>query len=222
MKTVVLVHGGWHGAWCWDRVVDELGPSVQTHALTLSGVGERIRDFRREIDLQTHVNDVITFIDEHGLSDVLLVGHSYGGMVVAGADAARPERITGRIYLDAFVPQAGDSLLSLTGWPTPEQQQMPAPPASFFGLTGADADRVDEAMTPHPSATALQPSSVDAWSRPSSFVFASGWPSVPHFKLNASRAAESPSWERHDISGSHDLMIDQPEKVARLIESKAL
>ena len=82
----VLVHGAWHGAWCWSRVVPLLRASDQpAHAVTLTGVGERAHLLRRDIGLATHIADVVSLIENEELTDVVLVGHSYGGLVITGA-----------------------------------------------------------------------------------------------------------------------------------------
>src|SRR5450631_1591587 len=116
MSTYVLVHGAWHGGWCWQRVAPRLraaGHDVYTP--TLTGLGERVHLARPEIDLTTHVTDVVNLIQYEDLTDIVLVGHSSGGMVITGVVDQLPGRIAHLVYLDAFVPQPGQSLFDMVG-----------------------------------------------------------------------------------------------------------
>lgn len=112
MANYVLVHGGWFGAWCWYKVVPLLqaaGHSVYTPALT--GVGEQAALLTPEIGLDTHIQDVVSLIETKDLQQVILVGHSYSGMVITGAADRVPDRIAQLVYLDAVVPRDGQSLV---------------------------------------------------------------------------------------------------------------
>ena len=111
MTTFVLVHGAWHGGWCYKRVarlLRQAGHDVYTP--TLTGLGERAHLMNRTIDLDTHVQDVVGVIRCEELSDVVLCGHSYGGMVIAGVAEQIAAKIRSLVYLDAFVPENGKSL----------------------------------------------------------------------------------------------------------------
>ena len=111
MSTFVLVHGAWHGSWCWKRVRRALqarGHEVFTP--TLTGVGERSHLLAPQVDLDTHINDVVNCVKWEELSDVVLCGHSYGGCVIRGAADRIADRIGALVYLDAFVPETGRSL----------------------------------------------------------------------------------------------------------------
>src|SRR5579871_2463091 len=102
MATYVLVHGAWHGSWCWKRVrrqLQQAGHDVFTP--TLTGVGERSHLNSREINLDTHIADIVNLIRWEELSEVILCGHSYGGCVISGAAGHIPERIGALVYLDA-------------------------------------------------------------------------------------------------------------------------
>src|SRR5437764_2913335 len=114
--TFVLVHGAWHGGWCYARAATLLrsrGHTVFTP--TLTGQGERAHLFSGAINLSTHIEDVLGVFRFERLSDVVLVGHSYGGMVVTGVADRIPERIKHLVFLDAFQPADGQSLFDLTG-----------------------------------------------------------------------------------------------------------
>ena len=109
--TFVFIHGAWHGGWCWKKVrplLQSAGHAV--HTPTLTGLGERAHLNRPEVDLDTHIEDVIQMLEYEDLRDVILVGHSYAGMVITGVAAKAPERLAQVVYLDAFLPEDGKCL----------------------------------------------------------------------------------------------------------------
>src|SRR5438874_13830434 len=111
MSTYVLVHGAWHGSWCWKRVRQALqaaGHDVFTP--TLTGVADRSHLISRDVNLETHITDVVNLIQWEELTNVVLCGHSYGGCVISGVADRIPDRIAALVYLDAFVPENGQSL----------------------------------------------------------------------------------------------------------------
>ncbi len=109
----VLVHGAWHGGWCWRRVSDRLtGNGHYVAAPTLSGLGERSHLAADTVTLTTHVDDVVNEIIWNDLDRVVLVGHSYGGMVITAAAERIRKRIAAIVYLDAFMPSDGQSVAS--------------------------------------------------------------------------------------------------------------
>ena len=113
-NTFVLVHGAWHGGWCWRRVADRLerqGHKVFTP--TLTGLGERSHLIGGDIELATHVADVVNLVKWEGLTDIVLVGHSYAGMVVNEVAERIGPSIASIVFLDAFLPQPGESLATL-------------------------------------------------------------------------------------------------------------
>jgi pimeloyl-ACP methyl ester carboxylesterase len=150
--TFVLVHGAWHGGWCWRRVADRL--TAKGHyvvAPTLSGVGERSHLPPDEIDLTTQINDVAGEIKWKDLDQLILVGHSYGGMVITGVAEQLHDRISAIVYLDAFLPADGQSLADLSGrasWPEPVT---PPLSSSAFHVNAKEAAWVDSKLTPHPT-----------------------------------------------------------------------
>lgn len=116
METYVLVHGGWDGGWAWRgvaRILEAAGQMVFTP--TLTGSGERIHLARPDIDLQVHILDIVNVLRFENLEDVVLCGSSYGGMVITGVAEQVPQRIKQLVYLDAFVPQDGESTADLVG-----------------------------------------------------------------------------------------------------------
>jgi pimeloyl-ACP methyl ester carboxylesterase len=106
----VLVHGAWHGGWCWNKLIPHLeSAGHRALAVTLTGQGDRAHLINPSVDLSTHVTDVVSVLEMDDLSDVILVGHSYGGLVVCGAAERASKRIRRLVYLDALVPRHGQS-----------------------------------------------------------------------------------------------------------------
>ena len=122
-RTFVLVHGAWHGGWCWSRVADVLrarGNKVFVPSLT--GSGDRTHLFSKEISLQTHVEDILSFVETEELSDFVLVGHSYAGMVISGVADTLRQRVSHYVYLDARLPfdMSKGASFSWSSFDTPE------------------------------------------------------------------------------------------------------
>jgi pimeloyl-ACP methyl ester carboxylesterase len=114
--TYVIVHGAWGGGWDWRRVDSILTARGQeVYRVTLTGLGERVHLANPSIGLNTHIEDVVNTIRWEELGNVVLVGHSYGGMVITGAADRVPERIRALIYVDAFLPDSGESLSGIVG-----------------------------------------------------------------------------------------------------------
>jgi len=120
MANFVLVHGAWHGGWCYrDTAAALRAAGHEVFTPTHTGVGERFHQSAENITLETHVRDVCGCIEWEELDDVVLVGHSYGGMVISGVADRMAERVRALVFLDAFVPEHGDSLNGLTAcWTT--------------------------------------------------------------------------------------------------------
>ncbi|HEY3190963.1 MAG TPA: alpha/beta hydrolase family protein [Solirubrobacteraceae bacterium] len=231
MATFVLVHGAWHGGWCWRRVAAPLrAAGHEVHAPTLTGLGERAHLLGRHVDLATHVQDVAQLLFYEDLREVVLVGHSYGGMVIAGVAERAPERLAQLVYLDAFVPLDGRSMLDLfpararaetlerarvegDGWRSPPRDE-----AEPFGVVDpADAAWVRSRLTAHPVATWTQPlrlSSRAAAGLPRTFVecTATRW-----FGQYAARARSEPGWAYRELPTGHDAMITMPRELADLL-----
>jgi pimeloyl-ACP methyl ester carboxylesterase len=172
MSTFVLVHGAWHGGWCWQRVVPLLEAAGHTVvAPTLRGLAERAGELTPETSLDDHVDDVVAVLDQ-SVEPVVLVGHSYAGMVVRPAAARRPDRVAGVVLLDGWAGPDGSSLFGLApewfvdaltasavadggGW------ALPAGPAGLVGVTEPDDVAWLEArLTDHPLRTFRDPSRV--------------------------------------------------------------
>jgi pimeloyl-ACP methyl ester carboxylesterase len=111
--TYVIVHGAWGGGWDWKQVDSALDASgSKVYRPTLTGLGERVHLLTPAVDLTTHITDIVNVIRFENLRDVVLVGHSYGGMVISGVAERIPERIRRLVYVDAAVPENGESMVT--------------------------------------------------------------------------------------------------------------
>jgi pimeloyl-ACP methyl ester carboxylesterase len=223
MATFVLVHGAWHGSWCWKRVRKALqarGHEVFTP--TLSGVGERSHLLSPHVNLDTHIDDVVNLIVWEELSDVVLCGHSYGGCVISGVADRVPDRIRALVYLDAFVLEDGQSLhdtlppsqknlqLELTlqhgeGW------KVPPIPAEVFNVNASDLEWVNRQCTMQPLATFQQAIKLKGTVKDATFILATGWNDSP-FPAFYERV-KARGWKTLTISCGHDVMLDRPEEL---------
>lgn len=236
MATFVLVHGGHHGGWCYQKVARLLQKSGHAvYAPSLTGLGEREHLLFPGINLDTHITDVVALLEAEDLTDAILVGHSYGGMVITGAADRAPGRVGHRVYLDAAYPVDGESLLAhaganiapleqtkravngveLVGFP----EQMPP---QFFGITDpADVAFTAARLRGHPWACYTQPLRLanEAAMRaiPESHIICTSTTPGRAMDLLRERAAGR-VW---DIDTGHDLMITEPEWTAARLEDVA-
>jgi pimeloyl-ACP methyl ester carboxylesterase len=229
MSTYVLVHGAWHGGWCW-RFVRPLLEAHQVFAPSLTGLGERRHLARPDIDLETHIADVVNLLEMEDLREVILVGHSYGGMVITGAADRAPERIRRLVYLDAFVPEDGrcalDYVVSERAARMREEGErigtITPPPLALWGITKQEhIDFVKPREARHPYRTMSQKISLknpDALKRlPKTFVYCSS-PATGSFDQFAARYRSDPAWKFHELPTGHDAMILMPERVAEILQ----
>jgi pimeloyl-ACP methyl ester carboxylesterase len=233
MATYVLVHGGGHGGWCYQRVARLLraeGHEVLTP--TLTGLGERAHLLDDRVDLERHVTDVAAVLRFEDLRDVILVGHSYGGMVITGAADRVPDRVGRLVYLDAATPINGQSLEDVAGPVINAVRPMgqvvdgielvlwPAPDAGLlYGVTDpADLAWMAERLTPHPWKCFDQPLALGneaaLWSIPQYHIVCTSTLSTRDRDQMARAKAEGRLW---DIDTGHDLMITEPEKTANAL-----
>jgi pimeloyl-ACP methyl ester carboxylesterase len=165
MATFVLVHGSWAGSVVWRELAPRLRKAGHdVYAPTLTGIGARRHLLSREIDLNTHIQDVIGVIDDADLSDIVLVGNSYGGMVITGVADRVPGKVSSLVYLDAFVPEDGQSCLSLlppgvrlATVPGEDWLVLPIPSAAFDFKRPELIALWEGKSGPHPLATLTQP-----------------------------------------------------------------
>lgn len=232
MTTYILVHGAWHGGWCWKRVVRLLrGAGHEVLTPTLTGLGEREHLLSADIGLDTHVNDVLGVLKYEDLRNVVLVGHSYGGMVIAGVAEKAAERIAHMVYLDAFVPGDGQSLVDfqppevLAGFKKKvlgegDGYKLPSFSAEAFGLRNEeDLAWVRPRLNPHPFKTKLDAvhlSSPRAAAIPRTYIHCSNREGGPFVQF-AERFRNDSSWQYREIATGHDAMITEPEKLTDLL-----
>ena len=225
----VLVHGAWQGNWVWERVADRLraaGHRVYTPSLT--GLGERAHLASREVDLNTHVDDVLGVIEHHELENVVLCGHSYGGMVVGGAADRAASKIASLVYLDAFVPEAGKSLWDFLPPEGAAAQRNSAKDgwkiarisaAEFRVQASDDIARLDRRAVDQPIATMDQKSAVTgAWKNIPHLVYirASGQPR-PTFARFADQVRSDPKWQYFEVPCGHNVMLDLPDALSGIL-----
>lgn len=222
MADFVLVHGAWHGAWCWKRVLPLLWRAGhRAFAVSLTGVGEHAHLGTEGVDLQTHVDDVVAVIEAEELEAAVLVGHSYGGMVVTGAASRLHRRIGQLVHLDAVVPRPGEAWSS---GHTPEVREarrkairdtgcIPPPDPAIFGLEGADREWVARRQTPQPGGVYDAPLDFDAAriaALPRTFIDCVR-PALPTVAMSRERVRQDPSWRIAVLETGHDPMVSAPQ-----------
>jgi pimeloyl-ACP methyl ester carboxylesterase len=237
MSTFLLVHGAWHSGRCWDRVVPLLasaGHRVLTPSLT--GYGDKAHLLSPDVGLETHVDDIVGLITEENLTDVVLVGHSYAGLVISSAANRVPGRIAHLVYLDAMVPEDGESALDVqpmtrnlidlaaqsdSGWRVPPLPEQP-PPFGLFGVTDpADVAWLRTMLSDQPVRCLLEPARLDnpavnaiarthihcVGATPKGIIRRL----VPAIQPNGSPAQVS------ELPTGHDCMITMPAELSELL-----
>jgi pimeloyl-ACP methyl ester carboxylesterase len=228
-RTFVLVHGAWHGGWCWRRVADMLTVrGRKVFAPTMTGLGERSHLLTPDIRLETHIADIVNVIKWEGLKDICLVGHSYGGFVVSGVAEQLHSAISSIVYLDAFVPENGQSLYDLVP-PTQKTLDdlvarkeigMKPFPASFFKVNERDAPWVDAMCTPQPIHTFTDKIKLtgtrDRIAR-KAYIRATGSGS-PTFDAAYNKVKADKSWRTYEMpTAGHDAMVDDPARLTEIL-----
>jgi len=239
LATFVLVHGAWHGGWCWRRVAAGLRQAgAEVHTPTLTGLGERahLAEYLdpAAIDLELHVKDVARLLEYEALERVVLVGHAYGGMVITGVAQACPQRLGHLVYVNGVVPADGDCMVDhldrvrgprFTAWVREHMgkgEPFLPPPTTLqevehrWGIS----DPLDQAwvlarVTPQPVAAFAQPlraGGSPAKTIPRSFILSSesGFDSVAEQARQAGRGL-------YLMDTGHDPMITQPKQLAEIL-----
>jgi pimeloyl-ACP methyl ester carboxylesterase len=216
--TFLLVHGAWHGGWCWDQVsarLTALGHVVI--APTLTGLCERSHLLSPSVNLSTHIADIAGEIRFKDLSDIVLCGHSYGGMVITGVAERYAERIASIVYLDAFLPRDGQSLDDITGRAS-QPGVNPTRAASAF-MDPVNAAWANARLTPQPVETfreKLKVTGAVERIRKRTFVQATIG-ETPFFAATFERAKASAGWKTVQVNSRHDVMVDQPDQMTRIL-----
>lgn len=230
MTTFVLVHGAWHGGWCWrDTAVHLRAMGHEVYTPTLTGLGERSHLIHPEIDADLHVRDVTGVFNWEDLSDVVLVGHSYGGVVITGVAGQVTDRIRTLVYLDAFAPeQSGVSIFANAN---------PARMAAFEAQIAQGHFAVEpdlfEAWTDDPEKQAwlrakCTPHPIECFRRGVTLTGREKAITDRHYILctrnkpsafwaESERVSALPDWQMHQINTKHDAMVEAPERLTRML-----
>jgi pimeloyl-ACP methyl ester carboxylesterase len=230
MATFVLVPGSGHGGWCWQKVARGLrAAGCEAYAQSLTGLGDRSHLLARGVDLTTHITDVVNLLFYEDLSEVVLVGHSYSGMVITGVAAIVPERLKLLVYLDAYIPDDGQSEIDL--WPPKMRAEIERDVAASHGLRPAlgpelmgitdpvTAAWARQRITPHPMRTYTEPSApgnAQSAAIPRAYISCTEGPLTPVFGPFAEKARAA-GWPVRNLSTGHDAMLIAPDAVAHLL-----
>jgi pimeloyl-ACP methyl ester carboxylesterase len=231
--SFVLVHGAWGGAWIWRRILGPLrSAGHEVHAVTLTGDGERAHLRRPDITLDDHIADVVGLIEAEELREIVLVGHSYGGMVVTGAADALHGRLRQLVYVDAMVPLPGE------GWGaghSPEtvaarqaaarahDNALPPPDPADFGLAGADRAWLLRRQVPHPFGMYRVPLHFDGarWAAlPRTFIDCTQ-PAYPTIDAMRRRVREQTGWRIVELATGHCPMVSAPQALLAQLQALA-
>lgn len=234
MATFVVAHGAWASSWAWKKMrplMRAAGHDLYVPAYT--GLGERAHAAAPAVTLDTHMADVLGVIEMEDLRDVVLVGHSYGGMVATGVAAAAGDRIRHLVYLDAFVPRPGQSLLDLQtpehrarvieaagaagkGWRVPPQ----APPTD---TSPEDLAWMLPRRVPQPLLTFTTPLSNDTvpYAGPRTYILCTRVGPADTFRQFADRARKEAGWGYLELDASHNPHITMPEPLMTLLDGIA-
>jgi len=234
----VLVHGAWHGGWCWRRVAQVLQlDHHKAFAVTLTGLGERAHLLSPAINLDTHINDVMNVIEAEELHEVTLAVHSYAGMIGTAVADRMGGRLKHLVYVDAVVPQPGESWSSTHDAATQQKRMAGAqatanfsfapPDPEIFGVHGADHDWVQRRQTPHPGNTYQAPLDFDVKrvaAVPRTFVSCTA-PALATITPSRLRARDPNFWGGAwlpnsrfvELATGHDPMVTEPAALARIL-----
>jgi pimeloyl-ACP methyl ester carboxylesterase len=231
-QTFVLVHGAWHGGWCWSRVADLLranGHRVFTP--TQTGLGERKHLISKEITIDTFTADIVNVIEAEELSDVILVGHSFGGIAISGVADRIPERIRHLVYLDSLIVQGGkaafDSLppdivaaRRKAAEETSGGLSLPVPPPSAFAVSDAkDAEWLKCRLTPHPIGTYTSPLTIKGPvgnNLPRTYMTCTA-PAYAAIESTRQWVKSQQGWRWVEIATGHDAMVLAPELLSKML-----
>lgn len=238
MADFVLVHGAWHGGWCWRDVVAALArQGHRAHAVTLTGVGERAHLMSSLVTLETHISDVANAIEAEEMNDVVLAVHSYAGMLGTAIADRMGGRLKHLVYVDAVVPKPGESWSGTHASATREQRlaaaqatpdfSFPPPDPSVFGLRAAQYEWVKRRQTPHPGHTYQAPLAFDVQrvaAVPRTFIDCTE-PPLATIDVIRQRVRDPKFWDGAwqrggrvvTLATGHDPMISAPAELTRLL-----
>jgi len=230
--TFVLIHGAWHGGWCWVRVAEPLRKSGhRVFTPTQSGLGERSHLLSRQITIEVFVAEIVALLEAEDLSDVVLVGHSFGGISISGVADRVPHRIKHLVYLDAFIVSNGRTPFEMLAPDVVASRRraaqessgglsLPVPEPRSLGVTDpTDAAWLRMNCTPHPLSTYESPvllANEIGNGLPATYVAVT----PPYRALAESRAyaRNRSDWNYCEIVAGHDAMVTSPRSLVLLLE----
>jgi pimeloyl-ACP methyl ester carboxylesterase len=232
-RTYVLVHGAWHGGWCWRKVASFLrGRGHDVFTPTLTGLGERAHLLSQAITLDTFVEDVVNVLKFEDLQEIVLVGHSFAGSAISGTADRMPDRIRQLVYIDAMMLENGQSPFSLLPEEVVEARtrqahdtsgglSIPAPRPSAFGISDpAQAAFVQSHLTPHPFGTYTSPLKLAnkvGNGLPATYIACTDPVYGP---LQASRDwVKRNGMKMAEIKTGHDAMVTAPDLLADMLDA---
>ncbi|MFI6041680.1 alpha/beta fold hydrolase [Nocardia sp. NPDC051321] len=216
MTTFILVPGGWRGGWYFQPIAESL--RSQGHSafpVTLTGLGDRAHLRTAATNLDTHIEDVVSLVEAEEIHDAVLVGHSYAGMVIAGAASRLPDRIRRLVYCDAYVPADGESCFDLT---TSGFRELFIQGARVDGHSVLPPPGPETRTTPHPLASFLQQIQLDTppQAQRKDYIYLDGWSGTP-FTDVYQRLCRDPDWHVHTLPIGHDVVADAPEALVQIL-----
>jgi pimeloyl-ACP methyl ester carboxylesterase len=229
-KTFVLIHGAWHGGWCWRRVADLLeAKGHKVYAPTLTGVADRSHLLSKDVILDTHIADIVNLVKWEDLKDICLVVHSYGGWPGSGALEQIGDRVAAIVWLDAFKPENGQrgvdfasefSRKALVEAVAKGEPGRAAPKAEAFNVNEKDRAWIDSKLTQQPNGVALQPIKLTGAREKvakKTYIRAASYPQAAFDKALAECKADK-TWRTFEATNSgHDVMVDQPAWLADIM-----
>jgi pimeloyl-ACP methyl ester carboxylesterase len=217
VATFVLIPGMCHGGWSFAELSEQLrGHGHRAYPLTLTGISERSHLLHGGVNLETHIQDVTGVLAAENIQDAVLVGHSYGGMVITAVADRMPERVDSLVYLDAVVPANGDSCWALVS----DNERQWYLDVVDNGYAVRTLPFFDARATPHPLASLLQPLQLTSdlgHIRRSVYVYAAGWDGESPFTPFYHRLRENPSWMTYALDSGHNLMRDAPKDLLKIL-----
>ena len=225
------MHGAWHGAWCWRKLIPLLTTEgLEVYTPSQTGVGEKADSLSQNISLDTFIQDITDFLTERDLQNVVLVGHSFAGISISGVADRMPERISRLVYLDALLLQNNQSVFDIIppdmvkarrelAQQTSGGVSLPAPEPSVFGVTDADdVQWVKSQCTPHPLST--YESKMKLTHALGNGLAATYIAVTPHYQATTSSrnyAKSRPDWQYVEMQAGHDAMVTSPQALSELI-----
>ena len=235
MTIFVFVPGAWHGGWVCRKVAGPLrAKGHRVFTPTLTGLGECAHLASLDVDLDTHIQDIVGLLEKEELSDVVLVGHSYAGMVITGVADKAANRLRGLVYIDAFVPESGMSMQAnnpsrfamfakLVDDEGNDTMILPADAGMWSVVDEADVEWLNRRLTPQPINTYTQPLIHDvnfAAFDSLTYIYAAG-NKLGQFDKYADKFSADPAWQYYSVGCGHEVMVDRPDQLVEILTEVA-